>query len=234
VRVRLYAGALAAMAETGVLNGGNAAALRRPDGAWEVLQFAEAELTGEDTYRLSHLLRGVAGSEWAMGDPLPAGAPFVLLDGHLVRLARGLDALGRPMQLRIVAAGRDHGDPAAVALTATPGDTALRPLAPADVRGRRTAAGIELSWVRRARRNVTSTAHIPLDEPFEAYELDILSGATVLRTLRVDAPNALYIAAAEAADFGGVPQSQLAVRVAQLSATVGRGRANETIIKHLA
>jgi hypothetical protein len=102
------------------------------------------------------------------------------------------------------------------------------------VRGRRTAAGIELAWVRRARRNVTSTATIPLDEPFEAYEVDILSGATVLRTLQVDAPHALYTTVAEAADFGGAPQSQLAVRVAQLSGTVGRGRANETIIKHLA
>ena len=81
VRVQLYGGALASVVRHARCSAdANAAAVQRPDGAWEVLQFANAELVGERTYRLSRFLRGQAGSEWAMGDPLPAGAPFVLLD----------------------------------------------------------------------------------------------------------------------------------------------------------
>ncbi len=36
------------------------------------------------------------------------------LDEHVVPVARGLEMLARPLSLRVVAADRDHGDPAAV------------------------------------------------------------------------------------------------------------------------
>ena len=98
------------VSDDAVFAGANAAALQRADGAWEVIQFANAELVGERTYLLSRLLRGQAGSEWAMASPLAAGAPFVLLDANLVTIASGLDALERTLQLRVVAAGRDIGD----------------------------------------------------------------------------------------------------------------------------
>lgn len=77
----------------------------------------------------------------------------MFLDGNLVELARGVDLLGRTMQLRVVAADRSHGDPTAVAREATPQPTALRPLAPVHLQARRGAAGITLSWVRRTRRD---------------------------------------------------------------------------------
>src|SRR4029079_13546333 len=75
VRVRLYGGALNSVTDTVLLGGANAAAIQRADGAWEVLQFANAELVGANTYELSRLLRGREGSERAMGDPTPSGAP---------------------------------------------------------------------------------------------------------------------------------------------------------------
>ncbi len=101
-RVRLYGGALASVTDLALFSGANAAAVQRSDRAWEVIQFANAELTGERTYTLSRLLRGQAGSEWAMGSPLAAGAAFVLLDGNVETIASGLDALGRTLQLRVV------------------------------------------------------------------------------------------------------------------------------------
>ncbi|MEX0752823.1 MAG: glycoside hydrolase/phage tail family protein [Xanthobacteraceae bacterium] len=224
VQVRLFGGALASVSDSVLLGGGNAAAVQRPDGAWEVLQFANAELVGELTYELSRFLRGQGGSEWAMADPLPAGAAFVMLDEHVVAIARGLDALLRPVQLRIIAAGRDHGDPSTVALEATPQATALRPLSPVHLRAQRTADGVLISWIRRTRREGDSwtAGDVPLGEEREAYAVDILSGQSVLRTLEADAPTALYSNADEIADFGQ-PQSSLSVSVAQVSATVGRG-----------
>jgi hypothetical protein len=224
MRVRLYGGALASVSDSALLGGANAAAVQRPDGAWEVLQFAHAELVGEKTYALSRLLRGQAGTEWAIAAPLPAGAPFVLLDEHVAVIARGLDALERPLQLRVIAAGRDHGDAAAVALEATPQPTALRPLSPVQVRAVRTADGVQISWVRRTRCDGDSWAagDVPLSEEREAYAIDIFSGASVLRTLHALEPAILYPAASEIADFGAA-QASLSVSIVQLSATVGRG-----------
>jgi hypothetical protein len=230
VRIQLYGGALASVSDSVLLAGANAAAVRGPDGAWEVLQFAQAELVGERTYELTRLLRGQAGSEWAMSEELPAGAPFVLLDEHVIAVARGLDMLEREMQLRIVAAGRDHGDPAALALTATPGATALKPLRPVHLRARRTGTGVAFEWIRRARFDADSwTGEPPLGEAGEAYVLDILDGTDVVRTIEVTAPAALYASADELADFG-TAQSSLHVRIAQISATVGRGFAAEAVL----
>jgi hypothetical protein len=224
MRVRLYGGALASVADAILLAGANAAAVQRPGGAWEILQFASAELVGERTYQLSRFLRGQAGGEWAMGDPLPAGAPFVLLDEHVVAIARGLDTLGRPMQLRIIAATRDHGDTAALAMQAIPQATALRPPSPVHLRGTRVDGNVHISWVRRTRRDGDSWAagDVPLGEEREAYAVDILSGSAVVRTINVNEPTVLYPAADELADFGA-PQANMTVSVVQLSTTVGRG-----------
>ena len=61
-----------------------------------------------------------------------------------------------------------------------------------------------------------------LGEASEAYELEILSGVSVLRTLSATAPSTLYAASDETLDFGST-QSSFAVRLYQISAAVGRG-----------
>ncbi len=232
VQVELFGGALASLSDADLLGGGNAAAVQRTDGSWEVLQFASAELIGENTYELSRLLRGQAGSEWAISDPLPAGAPFVLLDDQVIPVATGLDALGLAMSLRIGAARRGHGDDAVVELAVTPGPTALKPLAPVQVHAVRDGSGVTISWIRRTRRDGDSwsTAEVPLAEDSEAYEVDVMSGVTVLRTLTSTSPSVLYPAADETADFGS-PQTSLTVRVCQLSASVARGIAAEAVLE---
>jgi hypothetical protein len=228
--VQLYGGALASVSDSALFAGVNAAAVRRLDGAWEVLQFANAELVGERTYALSRLLRGQAGSEWAMAAPLPAGAPFVLLGQHVLSIASGLDALERSVQLRVVAAGRDHGDPAALALSAMPLATALKPLAPVHLKAARGTSGVTFSWIRRTRLDGDSWAgEVPLGEDSERYAIDILSDTNVVRTLMATSPSILYAANDELSDFGAM-QTSVHVRVAQVSATVGRGFAAEKIL----
>ena len=229
-RVQLYGGALASVSDDALFSGANAAAVQRAEGAWEVIQFGNAELVGEDTYLLSRLLRGQLGSEWAIAPTLPAGSPFVLLDANVVTIASGLDALERTLQLRVVAAGRDIGDPTALALTATPQATALMPLAPVHVKASRDGSGVTFAWIRRTRIDGdTWVGEVPLGEDSEQYVVDILSGADVVRTLSATAPTALYAAADELADFGAV-QTSLNVRVVQVSATVGRGFAAEVVL----
>jgi hypothetical protein len=63
---------------------------------------------------------------------------------------------------------------------------------------------------------------VPLGEETERYEVDILDGATVKRTLAATTPAATYTAAQQTADFGS-PQSAIDVRVYQLSTVHGRG-----------
>ncbi len=229
-RVKFYGGALASASDLAVLAGANVAALRNADGEWEVIQFANAELVGAREYKFSRLLRGQAGSEWAMTPLLAAGSAFVLLDAQIVTVASGIGALERPLHLRVVAAGRDSGDSSALALAATPHATALKPLSPVHIKAVRSGSGVTISWIRRTRIDGDSwTGEVPLGEDSERYEIDILSGATVVRTLSVTTPTALYAAADELADFG-VAQTSLSVRVVQLSATVGRGFAAETTL----
>jgi hypothetical protein len=183
------------------------------------------------TYKLSRLLRGQAGSEWAMGDPLTAGAAFVGLDENVLPLARRLRALGLTMQLRIVAANLDYGDASALAHSVTPTATALLPLSPVHLDAVRGGAGVTFSWIRRTRIDGDSwdAQEVPVGEDIEAYELDILSGSTVVRTLAASTPNVLYPAADEIADFGSA-QASLAVAVYQLSASVGRGIAAQAVL----
>jgi hypothetical protein len=229
-RVKLYGAALASVSDARVLEGANAAALQNPGGGWEIVQFANAELVDGNTYLLSRLLRGQLGSEVAMAAPLPAGARFVLLDSHMVPLARGLDALARPIQLRVVASGLAHDDTAAVALEVTPGATALKPLTPVHVAAHRAGDGVHISWIRRTRVDGDGWGvEVPLGEEAEAYTVDVLSGGSVVRTIASAVPQIVYAAADELADFGGV-QTSLHIRVAQLSATVGAGYAADVTL----
>ena len=157
------------------------------DGAWEILQFANAELVDETTYLLSRLLRGQAGSEWAMAAHCPRARRSCCSTAYRAGCAR-LDALARPMQLRIVAAGLNHDDPAAVELTVTPGDTALKPLSPVHVAlsGKATAFTSRGSAARDRWRWLG--VEVPLGEESEAYTVDILSGSSVLRSIASATP----------------------------------------------
>ena len=99
----------------------------------------------ERTYLLSRLLRGQLGSEWAMSDPLPAGARFVLLDRALMPVAKSIDLVGRSFDYRVGPADVDVGDPRMTSLSATVTPTALLPWSPAHLRGERTDEGVRIS-----------------------------------------------------------------------------------------
>jgi hypothetical protein len=204
--------------------GANLAAVRNADGEWEVLQFLTATLLSPGVYELSELLRGQAGSEHAMRAPLPARAPFVLLDDSILRLP--LTGAERDLALnwRYGPAARDVGDGSFVGLVHAFRGVGLRPYAPAHVRGTRTGGDLAVSWVRRTRigGDGWNGPEVPLSEADERYEVDILDGTTVKRTIATTVPSAIYTAAEQTADFGA-PQAMVNVRVHQLSAIAGRG-----------
>jgi hypothetical protein len=66
---------------------------------------------------------------------------------------------------------------------------------------------------------------VPLGEELEAYEVEILDGATEKRVLSTATTSVVYTAAQQTADWGAplAPDDTLDVRIYQLSALVGRG-----------
>lgn len=226
MRVKLAAGSLNSMSEEAILDGANAAALRHDNGEWEILQFTTARLVGERLYEVSGLLRGQLGSERLAGANIPAGAYFVVLDDALMPFPVSTDDIGRPGTWRLVPDKLFFDDPLALNLSVTPAGVGLRPLAPVGVKAFRDNSGVHISFIRRTRGDGDSwqLAEVPLDEASEAYQVDILSGQNVKRSLMTSSPSVLYSASDEIADFGA-PQRQIALRVAQLSAVLGPGTA---------
>ena len=90
------------------------------------------------------------------------------------------------------------------------------------LKARRETGGVRFSWRARKRglAGVNFAARPDLGEAREAYELEILSGATVVRTLSATSPSTLYAASDETLDFGSA-QSSFSVRLYQI---VGRRR----------
>ncbi len=231
IEVELSHGALQSIGEIAALSGVNTIAIESPGQGWEIIGFADAALTGANTWRLSTLVRGLGGTEPLADIAKPAGARVVLIDGAVQPLVAGADSLGRTAHWRLAPAGRDHADPMAVSFTATPGPAALLPLAPVHPRARRVSDGVSIDWIRRARFGGDSwdVAEVPLGEASEAYAVEILSGSVVKRAARTTTAAWLYAAADEIADFGG-PQTSLRVRIRQISEAAGPGHPAEAAL----
>ncbi len=215
-----------------MLSGANVAAVRAASGEWEVLQFETATLVAAQTYELSNLLRGQAGTDVAFGaTALAAGAPFVILDAGVARLDLGADEVGLPYNWRVGPAARDIGSDSYAGATHAFRGLGARPLSPAHIRGSRSGGDLAITWIRRTRSGGDgwTAAEVPLSEVTEAYEVDIMAGATVARTLGTAIPSVTYAVAQQIADFGAA-QAAVAVRVYQLSTSFGRGSPRAAIV----
>jgi hypothetical protein len=220
VEVQLAFGSLESLPDARILDGANGALING-----EIIQFANAVLIGPGRYRLSRLLRGRLGTEHRIGNHA-IGSRFVLLDpGRLERPTFSASSIGLAIAWRFAPAPQGPTGDQSGQISFTNGGEALKPWSPAHVRGVRTGAGdLSISWVRRTRyggwwRDLTD---VPLNEETERYEVDVMNGSTVLRTLPVSAPAAIYTAAQQVADFGSA-QASVTVRVVQLSTAIGRG-----------
>ena len=223
VLVDLPFGGLSSVDLLAVLADANRIAVAATDGGWEVLAFRQASEIAPRRWRLSGLLRALAGTEDAMLAGHETGAAVVMLDEAVLPLGLAAEEAGL--------AARWIAEPVGLPGTGRVGPydfsgglRAMTPLAPVHLRGRREAGGIRFSWVRRGRIDADSwhASEIPLDEPFEAYRLEILAGETVRRTVETAAPQHLYAASAEIADFGA-PQTAISLRVRQLGRAVPLG-----------
>jgi hypothetical protein len=211
-----------------VLAGGNTCAIRNADGQWEILQFATAELIAADQYKLTRLLRGQLGSEYAMRDPVAAGAPFVVLDATVMQSSIAVTERHNPWNWKWGPSTKTIDDPTYQVASYTFDGVGLRPYSPVQLAGARNLSTFDwtLSWIRRTRIDGDNweAPDVPLGEEVELYDIDIInigSGA-VVRTTRLGQPSFVYTSAMQVADFGS-NQAQVKFAIYQVSLAYGRG-----------
>jgi hypothetical protein len=238
LRVVLASGTLESVTTDELLSGANTLAINTAgidatsQGEWEIAQFRDAELVDTNTYDLSFWLRGRRGTERLTGTHNGSGARIVLLSGRagLGFVTRETSSIDETRGYRGVTFGSViQADPSRQ-FTYT--GVNLTPLSPVAVRGSRNLSGdLTISWTRRTRapRSFLGKELAPLQEASEQYEVDILDGSTVVRTITSTSESVTYTASEQQNDFGSV-QSSVTVKIYQVSATVGRGfPAEETV-----
>ena len=230
ITVRLTSGAVFSKSIDELLQGANLAAIGSMATGWEIVQFANAELVGAQTWRLSLMLRGQFGSAPEMRGLRPAGERFVLIDEAVVQPPLSLAQAGLEQTWRLLPAGEDFGR-AQTDVTLRSAMLGLRPLAPVRLRAVRQGGDVLFGWTRRTRVGGDSweAADVPLGEEREAYRIDVMAGSAARRSVSVGESQWLYRAADIAADLGP-GATGFTLRVAQLSTTFGAGAAlQETI-----
>ncbi|MCC1492719.1 glycoside hydrolase/phage tail family protein [Cognatishimia sp. F0-27] len=239
--VDLYSGSLTSVTDTALFAGANPLAIESSAGVWEIVQAGTVELIGPTRYRLTRLLRGQRGSVHAMGDPAPVGARVVVLDEAVVALPTSEAEIGSPFNWRIGPASLPVSDSAYVARNFTAEAVGLRPFSPGQIvqpwRTPRSPGDLTIRWTRRSRALSADSwvgLDVPMVEDSEAYEIDILDGSAVKRTLSAASPSAVYTAAQQTSDWGRLLDrgDTLTIRVAQISNLVGRGTP-KTVTLHL-
>ncbi|NOX40892.1 MAG: hypothetical protein GXP05_10355, partial [Alphaproteobacteria bacterium] len=224
--IDLSSGTLTSVTDLELFAGANTLAVESAPGVWEILQFGNATLISAGRYSLKRLLRGQRGTEDAIGNLVLSGAKIVLLDTSLQPLSLAVADLGIAWNMRTGPASAAPSDTIMQAQSFTPNGRGLVPFAPVQARLRRLANGdLALRWLRRDRALAADSwvlMQVPQSEASEIYDLEIMSGGAVMRTVTgLTTPAFTYTAAMQSADFGAAIPS-LTIRIYQIGA-LGRG-----------
>ncbi len=224
--VEMFDAELSSVSRLQLLNGANAAAIRSANGAWEVIQFQDAEEIGPDIWRLQTLLRGQLGTGDATEAGAPVGSSFVLLDEAVRPAGLRASEIGLLLNWRVGPAGAEFSDARFATVQASGGIRARLPLSPVHLRAQRKRNGdLAISWIRRGRSHADDwdASEIPLGEEREEYRIDIaVADGETVRTLTVSEPRWVYPAAMMHADLGG-GAAEVSIKVRQLSVAAGWG-----------
>ncbi len=200
-----------------LLSGANRALLGR-----EVIQFRQAEQIGEVRWRLSGLLRGRRGTEWAMALH-EAGEPFLLLDQESL-LDVPSEHLHMGSEVLIDAIGIGDTVPARASMQVA--GQALLPLASVHVRAVSEGGKWQLRWIRRSRNGWrwNDAVDAPLAEERELYQIRLLHEGALVRFAEVPVERWTYDAAMIAADRASGFSGMMVAEIRQVG-TYGVGRA---------
>ncbi|RVT43421.1 phage tail baseplate protein [Sphingobium algorifonticola] len=188
----------------------------------ELIQFGRVQPIGPGQYRLTHLLRGRRGTEWAIAGHA-AGEAFLLIDADRLVAVPG-EAVARGALFQAMAIG--IGDTVPVDAVRLIRGEAMLPLAPVHLAAQAEGAGDwRISWIRRSRTgwDWADGVDAPLGEEREGWAIAVVAGGAVLRTVETDVASWLYPAADRAADLAAAGGGAITLRVQQRG-THGLGR----------
>lgn len=221
--VSLISGELESITRDQMLAGRNYAAYGA-DGRWEIVRFQDAVLQADGSYVVSNFVRGERGTEWATGLH-QVGDWFVLLDDpDNAFIGMPIESIGLSRLYRPITSGQSIDSASDQEMTYR--GVNLECLSPVYPFGSRDVSGnFSGTFTRRSRLSSSwwiNGVPAPVGETNESYEIDVMSGSTVKRTIPSSTPSFSYSAANQTTDFGS-PQAAITFRIYQLSATVGRG-----------
>lgn len=217
---------LESISEDQMLSMGNIALLGN-----ELIQFKNAEIISDKTYKLSGLLRGRFNTEQYINTHV-VSEDFVLLDTMTVQ-AFILDSslLNRELFYKNVSIGLniDNVNPFTQSISGKNQET----YAVDDVQyGRNSTGDVKVSFKARVRGNGFLQDYTDvLDPDGSSYEVDVLSDAgLVLRTIKFTNANTFtYTAAQQVTDFTAL-KNNISMNIYKMNAIVGRGKVKSVIV----
>lgn len=163
----------------------------------ELIQFGCAEPLGDGRFRLSRLLRGRVGSEWACATHA-SGEIFCLLQaGTFETVALSPSSMGATIEATV-------GETSA---SVSFKGEALRPLMPINLSATRQAGGdVLLRWTRRSRTGLawTDGVDVPLGEASEQYRVVLASSAASIELSAAEPMLLIDAARVDALGTGGI------------------------------
>lgn len=177
----------------------------------ELVQFRDVTPLGNNVYRLTGLLRGRRGTEWAIGSH-NVDELFVLVERETLAF---LDVPAGVGLVRVLAVGMTDAEPPERWL-ASPGQAVLPPAPVHGVAMMLANGDIDVRWVRRSRNGWRwlDGVDVPLVEEAERYRVTLTPDHGLPRTIEQAESRFTYSASARAADRAG-GATQVIVSISQ-------------------
>ena len=218
ITVTLKQGTLTNSSDIAVQNGTNWCMIGE-----EVIGFVNATLTGPNTYQLSRLLRGRAGTEVKCGSHV-TNELFVMLDDALTTIQLDQADIGKTVKYKAVTFGSDIS--LATAVDVQPFGLNMRPWRVAQPKAVKEVNGDwTISWIERPRYNngMRDYTEISHDPDWGGYAIAILNSSDVVkRSTTTVGTSFTYTVAMQQADFGSA-QTTLKASIIQMTTSSGGG-----------
>jgi hypothetical protein len=180
----------------------------------EMIQFGRAEALAPGKFRLSRLLRGRRGSEWAVAGHA-AGEDFLLLDARAVKaIPLPIELLGSVLTVTAHGPGDVTSPPS---VTRAANGEAMKPLSPSHLQAGVAADGsLAVGWVQRSRSAWAwlDEVEASADPAVQGYRLRVSGSVAAIE--RDSSGAQLSLTAAEVASLGGGP---IEIEARQIGAT---------------
>jgi len=190
----------------------------------EIIRFMNATDNGSGSWTISALMRGLRGTEWAVGGHT-TGERFVILNDSKKydRIKLQSEDIEQTRFYVVMPPDADLGDHQIIPFVCDA--VGKKPYAPCHVTGTRDGSNnLTITWIRRTRigGEWRDNSDVPLGETTKSFKIDIYKSGSVVRTITATTESASYTAAQQTAD-GITPGSPVNLIAYQISATVDRG-----------